>query len=218
MDIQLTDIQVKWPQARTPLFQIKNFFIPSGAHLFIEGASGKGKTTLLHLIAGLFLPNEGYVFIGNQRLNTLTDDERSLFRKKHMGLVFQTLNLLNYLTPIENIFLALPPQNKKERKDSHLLACQALDSLNLKEHHEDLSGNLSLGEQQRVAVCRILVSQPEIILADEPTSSLDQANSNQVIQALMNCGQNKTLIVVSHDQRLKSYFTHQVHFEDLITS
>lgn len=169
----------------------------------MSGPSGKGKTSFLHLLAGLYTPQTGTVQIGDHSLEKLNDSERAKFRRSHFGIVFQKLNLLEHLTPVENILLDC---------ESEKTASANLQRVGLSHRVDNLSSQLSLGEQQRVAIARVLSANKSIILADEPTSSLDDANAEQVMQLLLETAQNKTLVVVSHDQRLKKFFDRHLDF------
>jgi putative ABC transport system ATP-binding protein len=210
LDIVLTDIVVTIPPGRRSLFRINSFRIPFGSRVLVQGPSGIGKTTLLHLVSGLFLPDEGDVFIGNNNLRLLTETQRGKLRRNHFGIVFQRLNLIDHLNALENVVLPLPP-----RSESIEHATLALDKVNLAGLRKERVANLSLGEQQRVAIARVLASAPSIILADEPTSSLDQKNEEDVLSALWEVSDRKTLLVVSHDQRIRSRFDIVVDFEQI---
>lgn len=197
--IHLQNVDVGLPSGKK-LFRVKNLQIPQGRHLLIQGRSGLGKTTFLHLIAGLFRPQQGSVQIAEKKLENLSDNERCDLRKKHIGVVFQKLNLLEHLTVAENIELV--------GKFSESL----LESVQLQGRANELCSVLSLGEQQRVAVARVLAQKPEITLADEPTSSLDAENAHEVMKALKSVTQGRTLIVVSHDHRIEKYFDEVLDF------
>ncbi len=214
-DVELNNISVEVPAPRSEsknLFRISKFEIKTGEHVHIHGPSGSGKTTLLHLLSGLFVPPQGLIKIGSTRFDHLSDGARAQFRRHHIGVIFQKLNLLEYLTVEENVRLGLPDLNQ----DQHVVR-SALHRVGLEDRAQDLSSVLSLGEQQRVAVARILAMRPDIILADEPTSSLDQENATQVIDALIECAHGKTLVVVSHDQRLRGRFARTIDFRDLVS-
>jgi len=208
-DIQLSKIKVTLPSGRE-LFSVRDLSIPHGNHVLIQGESGKGKTTFLHLIAGLFSPLEGSVQLGSTRIDSMTDDERCELRMKMIGVIFQKLNLIDHLTVAENVCLSL--QNNSQGRDSRV--ANAIQRVNLKGRESDRCSFLSLGEQQRVAVARVLAQAPEIILADEPTSSLDEKNSSFVLDALKDAAKGKTLIVVSHDRRISKYFDRVIQFEE----
>lgn len=178
--------------------------------MLIKGPSGIGKTTLLHLIAGLFLPDEGEVSIGDKSLNRLTDNERSALRRNSIGIIFQKLNLIEHLTVLENAGLQI-----HGGKDSAAVIAAALGRTGMSALSGRLSASLSLGEQQRVAVARVLSLSPEIVLADEPTSSLDENNTNIIIDSLINLPSDTTLITVSHDHRIENRFSRIINFSDL---
>jgi putative ABC transport system ATP-binding protein len=207
MDIRLSKIKVVLPKTEKTLFQFSQLDVPFGSKVLIQGASGKGKTTLLHLMAGLFLPDEGHVYWGETCLDNLSEEERAQFRENNAALIFQKLNLIDHLTALENVELALP-KNSKEK------AGRALEKVGLQEKKSVLSTFLSLGEQQRVAVSRAIAQNAKVILADEPTSSLDEKNAFQVMDALFEASQEKSLVVVSHDHRITKRFDRVMQFED----
>lgn len=210
MDIELSKVIVKIGPKRKKLFRIPHLEIKAGEKLLIKGASGKGKTTFLHLLSGLFKPYEGYIRIGDVELTRLNEEERSLFRRKHIGLVFQKLNLIEHLTALENIELSL--RDKKNLTK----AMDALKAVGLSGREHDRTAVLSLGEQQRVAVARVLAGDADLIFADEPTSSLDERNAFEVTELLVKAAEGKTLVMVSHDQRIEKYFSAIKDFEELI--
>ena len=173
--------------------------------MLVEGESGKGKTTLLHLIAGLLRPEAGSVKVGQFDFTGKSENEMAEYRRQNLGLVFQKLNLIDHLTAAENVALGGGADVDK-----------ALDRVGMLKCKTDLVNYLSQGEQQRVAVARVLAAQPALTLADEPTSSLDEKNATFVIEALQEASAGKTLIVVSHDHRIRPFFKHILRFEDLI--
>jgi len=213
MDISLTDIVVNLPDGRRSLFQIRELKIPYGSRMLIHGPSGIGKTTLLHLIAGLFLPDKGDVTVGDSRMRDMNDFQRSGLRRKKFGIVFQRLNLIEHLNAYENVVLPLPPVPESAER-----AVRSLDKVNLSKLRYERVTNLSLGEQQRVAIARVLASNASIVLADEPTSSVDDKNAKDVIDALLETSENKTLVVVSHDHRIRPRFDTVADFEQLTSS
>ena len=212
MDITLSDVTVRLPDHRT-LFHIEHFVVQSGARVLIQGPSGIGKTTFLHLIAGLFLPEKGSVELGKVRVDLLTDRERSRLRRRSIGIIFQRLNLIDHLNALENV--VLPFRNVSDARGK---AIRALGRLNLGTSLNSRIATLSPGEQQRVAVARILASTPPLILADEPTSSLDEVNAHAVLDALWEASEGNTLVVVSHDRRIYERFSRPVEFTELINA
>jgi putative ABC transport system ATP-binding protein len=211
LNVEMRKIKVVLPGAREPLFSIRSFDAPAGAKVLIEGPSGRGKTTLLHLIAGLFHPTEGSVEVGGQRLASLSADDLGRLRRQSIGLVFQKLNIVEHLTAEENVLLGLPPRSPGASERARA----ALAELRLGDKAAVRAGVLSLGEQQRVAVARVLAQRPQILLADEPTSSLDDQNAETVARALARAAGAGTLIAVSHDRRLRPHFAKQISFEEL---
>lgn len=213
MEVVLKDVTVCIPPRKRVLFHIDEFSVPSGSSLLIHGSSGIGKTTLLHLIAGLFLPDAGMVLLGGSEMTRLSDRARGRIRREHVGIIFQRLNLIEHLTPLENVMLPL-----RQLRDARGRSLRALRTLGIEGLRDELSGNLSLGEQQRVAVARVLALSPSLILADEPTSSLDEKNATQVLDALLEAAEGKTLIVVSHDRRIGDRFLTVIDFEKVVAA
>ncbi len=212
LDLRIEKLIVRNPAVQKVLFSIQKFELAPGSKVLIDGPSGIGKTTFLHVLAGLMLPAEGKIFFGSREMTAMTDSERTRFRRQHIGLVFQRLNLLDQLTTLENVILALPGLESEEIRARNLLS-----ELGLEKVIDRRTAALSLGEQQRAAVARVLLQNPEIILADEPTSSLDDVNATAIAKSLLGLGPAKTVIVVSHDDRLKKHFQKIVHFGELVS-
>ncbi|MBP2632186.1 MAG: ytrE [Firmicutes bacterium] len=184
--------------------------IRSGEQMLLVGPSGSGKTTLLHMIAGLLVPTSGTIQCDEVILGDLSLKERDQWRAKNVGYIFQKLNLLEGLTVGENIGIAASFAGQKDKKKickdmMNLLELVGLpDKVNVKPNH------LSIGEQQRVAVARAVIHKPSLILADEPTASLDQANVLIVLELLKKlCHEsNSKLLLSTHDQLVMSQFEH----------
>ncbi|MEM1080865.1 MAG: ABC transporter ATP-binding protein [Pseudomonadota bacterium] len=169
----------------------------AGDSLAIMGASGSGKSTLLHLAAGMDLPDQGRIEVFGEAVNALVEPERTRFRATRMGLVFQDYNLIDSLTAWENIELALWLTGQTHRRsDIHALA----DELAIVELLDRTPAQLSGGEQQRVAIARALIHRPGLLLADEPTGSLDQATATQVLEVLQQSMRRRdfALVMVTH--------------------
>jgi putative ABC transport system ATP-binding protein len=193
------------------LFSIEQFKIKKNDRVLIKGASGKGKTTLLHLMAGFIKAYKGEIYLLGKELSHLSEKEVNDLRKNQLAFIFQKLNLLELLTPLENLKLvSRGPFNVQE-------ALQLLSQLGLQDKAYLNAHKLSTGEQQRVACARAIFSRPEIIFADEPTSSLDDVNTQKVMELLMNTDHAHTMVVVSHDYRLEKYFSKVLQFEDIVT-
>lgn len=177
--------------------------------LLILGRSGTGKTTFLHLLALLLTPKSGSVTIDNTDLTTLGPAQTAAFRARHLGIIYQKPHFVSSLSVLDNLlmanYLAGKPQDKNRAKE---LAGQ----LGFSEHLNKKTNQMSQGEQQRVSIARAMMNQPDVILADEPTSSLDDDNTNRVISLLRQQSEQigASLIVVTHDQRLKDAFPNRV--------
>jgi lipoprotein-releasing system ATP-binding protein len=182
---------------------------PEAGKMLILGQSGKGKTTLLHLLAGLLTPRNGDVIIGGENLTKLPKNAIDRFRGKNIGLIFQRSHFVKALNVGDNLrvasYLAGVPIDEDRIKN-------LLERLSIGHKIDKQTHNLSQGEQQRVAIARALINRPRVILADEPTSSLDDINTNQVIELLNKEAEAEgaSLIIVTHDQRLKDHFERQV--------
>ena len=175
-----------------------SFQIDSGDFVAVVGASGSGKSTLLHLIGGLDMPTEGKVVIDGVDLYALKEDERTIFRRRHVGFVFQAYNLLPMLTVYENILLPFGLDGEKPSLDY----MQAIVSrLGLEKQLDKMPNALSGGQQQRVAIARALVRKPALILADEPTGNLDSKTSAEVVALFqsINREMGHTIVMITHD-------------------
>jgi putative ABC transport system ATP-binding protein len=174
------------------------FSVAQGDMLAVIGASGSGKSTLLHLIAGLTLPTAGRVEVANQNLAELSDRQLTLFRRQHIGLVFQAFNLIPALTAEDNLRVPLMLAGDGADRDR---VDELLDVLQLKDRRHHRPDQLSGGEQQRVAIGRALINNPSVILADEPTGNLDFTSRQKLCELMhrLSAEQNRTLITVTHD-------------------
>jgi putative ABC transport system ATP-binding protein len=173
----------------------------------IVGPSGSGKTTLLGLLAGLDVPTAGRVCLGGQDLQALTEDDRAMFRARHVGFVFQTFHLLPTLTALENVLVPLELQGRRRMEDGTLArdrAAELLDRVGLADRLGHYPAQLSGGEQQRVALARAFANQPRILFADEPTGNLDGETGAAVVDLLeaLNHNERTTLALVTHDMTL----------------
>ena len=171
--------------------------IEEGEFVAIRGRSGSGKSTILNLIAGIDLPTAGDVYVGDACLNRLTPRDRTLFRRDHMGFVFQFFNLIPTLTVAENVVL---PAELAGGSGGAERALALLERVGLADRRDAFPDLLSGGEQQRVALARALVQNPRLVLADEPTGNLDDANGQSVLEILdaMTRKAGKTLVLVTH--------------------
>jgi len=186
-------------------FQFPDLQCNASEILLITGASGTGKTTLLHLLGGLLQPTSGSIFINEVNICELSAKKLDHFRGQNIGLILQKAHFIASLNVLENIELAswLTDKTKKNEKAKELLSLLGLEKFGSK-----LPSQLSVGQQQRVSIARALINEPKLLLADEPTSSLDDENTKIVADLLANLSQkyNAALIIVTHDQRLKERF------------
>jgi putative ABC transport system ATP-binding protein len=192
-----------------------DFVVQEGEFVAIMGPSGSGKSTLLHLIGGLDKPSDGEVTLAGQRLSLLKEKESTLLRRRNVGFVFQFFNLLPTLTAEENILLPVIIDGKNPAKYEDRLK-DLLDLVGLLERRKHKPDQLSGGEQQRVAIARALITQPAILLADEPTGNLDTRTGTAIMELLQrSCRELKqTVIVVTHDPRAASYARRVIFLRD----
>lgn len=214
--VQLQGLQFAWSRSAEPLLDIPELTIERGERVFLFGPSGSGKTSLLNLLAGVSQPTQGRVEVLGQDLAALSARRRDRYRACHIGVVFQQFNLIPYLSVQENVCLAA--HFARQAKQATERACDLLQALGLPEGiARRPAGELSVGQQQRVAVARALITRPEILLADEPSSSLDTDNRDAFLEVMQQqvaeC--NATLIFVSHDRGLARHFTRQLDMRDL---
>jgi putative ABC transport system ATP-binding protein len=187
--------------------------VEPGTSLAVMGPSGCGKSTLLGLIAGLEVPSEGRVTVGDQEISSLGAEERARVRRGDLGLVFQADNLLPFLTAVENVSLQLVLSRARDDPGE----CRALlADLGLSGEDDKLPDQLSGGQRQRVAVARALVHRPRLVLADEPTGALDSGNSAVVIDALLAAQRESgaTLVVVTHDADVARRLDNTIRMRD----
>ncbi|MCH2022501.1 MAG: ATP-binding cassette domain-containing protein [Saprospiraceae bacterium] len=185
-----------------------------GSHWLVLGQSGCGKTTLLHLLGGLLRPQGGQIIIQDKKILNLNEEELDHFRGKYIGVVFQQPHLIKALSVEENLLTAQYLSGVNQDKSKVI---ELLKKLNIEHKLKSKPQNLSQGEQQRVSIARALINDPVLILADEPTSSLDDKNCREVVELLLQQSKdsNSTLLIVTHDARLKDLFENQILLEEL---
>ncbi|HRE50315.1 MAG TPA: ABC transporter ATP-binding protein [Flavitalea sp.] len=186
-----------------------------GEIVSIAGPSGSGKSTLLHILGALDRPGEGEITVNDQRINLLNDKQLAAFRNRHMGFVFQFHHLLPEFTALENV--CIPAWiGGRGKKEARLRAKELLASLGLQDKLENKPTALSGGEQQRVAVARALINEPQIIFADEPTGNLDSANARSLHQLFFDLRKefNQTFLIVTHNEELAQMSDRTLHMKD----
>lgn len=200
--ITTKDVTFSYPSVR---FKFPDITCQSGQTLLITGESGKGKTTYLHILSGILRGYKGQVRIDGVDLNALSASELDQFRGKNIGLVLQESHFIASLSVLENLVFAswLSDHHKKQAK-----AIALLERLGLADQKDKKVAQLSIGQKQRVSIARALINEPKVLLADEPTSSLDDTNAQLVATLLSELAQEykAALLIVTHDQRLKDIF------------
>ena len=187
----------------------------TGEFTGLVGPSGSGKTTLLNIIGGLDSPSEGQVSVLGQSLNDTSHKERALLRRKHMGFIFQSYNLLPVYTVFENVELPLI-LNKIGPGERDKRVAQAIDWVGLSDKRDSRPAMLSGGECQRTAIARAIVHQPDLVLADEPTANLDAENSHHIMKILVQLNEelSTSFIFATHDEKIMAYLRRIIHLDD----
>jgi len=217
--ISIHDLQFHYPDSEFRL-AVPEFSVPSGERVAIVGPSGSGKTTLLNLLAGILAPDQGKVQVGEVAVSDLGDAGRRDFRISNIGFVFQDFELLDYLSILDNILhpyritSALKLTGEVRQRADHLA-----EQMGIAGHLKKHPGELSQGEKQRAAICRSLLPNPRLILADEATGNLDPTNKNRILDLLFEsaAAHDTTLVAVTHDHELLPRFDRVVDFNDFQT-
>jgi ABC-type lipoprotein export system ATPase subunit len=214
--ISLNNIFFQYPDSDFKL-SIDQLTFKTGSRTAIIGTSGYGKTTMLNIIAGISLPEQGGVLINDHKINILTDKERRNYRIQNIGFIFQDFKLIPYLNVIDNILLPFRINNAiKMGKETWKAANDLAIDLGIEDKLKKFPSKLSQGEKQRVAICRALLNQPSIILADEPTGNLDPENKKKIMNILFSAVKkfNATLITVTHDHEMLEGFEKVIDFKE----
>lgn len=200
-------------EIKTEALNDVSFSVQKGEFVAIIGSSGSGKSTLLHLIAGIDTPTNGKIFIGENDLSTFDSNKITIFRRRQIGLIYQFYNLVPILTVKENIELPILLDNKKVEKNR---LGEIIRLLKLEDKVNSLPNQLSGGQQQRVAIGRAIITNPSIILADEPTGNLDTKNSKEIIDYLKYSNKKyaQTIILVTHDESIALQADRIIKIED----
>jgi putative ABC transport system ATP-binding protein len=206
--VNLSNVCFSWSKDRSiaPIITLPNWQVAQGERVFLQGQSGSGKSTLLTMLSGILLPDQGSIRILGTEITELSHHQRDRFRAQHLGVIFQQFNLIPYLSVSDNIRLSQTFSGIKPQADRIIELCEQLDldKTLLKQQAKQLS----VGQQQRVAVARALYHRPKLIIADEPTSALDTDTRDDFIRLLLKQSQqtNSAVIFVSHDKSIASHF------------
>ncbi|MBT4790421.1 MAG: ABC transporter ATP-binding protein [Halobacteriovoraceae bacterium] len=207
--IQFQDVTKRFKQGFKEISVLNNFnfIIEESGTIAIVGKSGCGKSTFLSLLAGLDSPTTGKIFIDKQEITHKSERELTVFRAKNIGFIFQNFNLIESFTVLENVMLPLEVLNVSSPKEK---ATHYLNSVGLQDRHNHFPDQLSGGEKQRVAIARACVTNPQIILADEPSGNLDPETGNEVMSVLFRTAKEfqQTVILVTHDYELAKKCDH----------
>jgi putative ABC transport system ATP-binding protein len=223
--IDLSNVRFSWVAAGPMVVDIECLRVANAERIFLRGPSGSGKSTLLSLLAGVVAPREGTVRVLGQDLGGLGSAARDRFRADHIGFIFQMFNLIPYLSVVENVCLPCGFSARRRLRATRAGASVEAEAVRLLKHLDMADAgvlrrpvtDLSVGQQQRVAAARALIGAPELVIADEPTSSLDADRRSAFLGLLFReCGRERTtLIFVSHDATLASQFDREIAFEGI---
>ena len=213
--VRLKNISLSYhsEQGETPAVENVSFDIYDGEFLSIVGPSGCGKTTLLNMLGGLDNPTEGTVRIHGKDITKMKSEELTVYRRKHIGFVFQNYNLLQTLNVKSNILLPLYLGNSKI---DEAYFEEIVEILGIKNKLKNLPNTLSGGQQQRVAIARAMITKPDIVLADEPTGNLDSESSEEVLRLLRESGEryNQTIIMITHSREIAETASRIIRMRD----
>jgi putative ABC transport system ATP-binding protein len=215
--MELQNVTKVYQQGKRRVQALRGFSlrIEDGEFVSIMGPSGSGKSTLMHILGALDVPTTGHVFFRGRDLQTLSDRERTLLRRNRIGFIFQFFNLLPTLTAAENVALPLLLAGRS-RQEARRLAAAELDAVGLHHRMDHFSDEMSGGEMQRVAIARALVSEPEVLICDEPTGNLDSATSEEILRILRGLPRKngRSVVMVTHDPHAAQYGDRLVTIRD----
>ncbi|MGL5314407.1 MAG: ABC transporter ATP-binding protein [Peptostreptococcaceae bacterium] len=215
--INLDNIQKYYTVGKDKLHVLKsiNLDIKKGEFIMIMGKSGSGKTTLLNILGFLDKFDEGKYYFNNEDVTNLNENQRSVFRNKHIGFVFQQFNLIETLSIYQNVEIPLIYDGKLDKKKRTDIIREKLELVGLADKENQKPLQLSGGQQQRVAIARALVNDPELIFADEPTGALDSETATSIMEMLKLLNdKGKTIIMVTHDPDMVKYATRVIRLKD----
>lgn len=215
--IECRDLFKTYQEGRfeTPVLHDLNFTVKKGEQVAIVGSSGSGKSTLLHLLGTLDSPSKGQILINNQDIHQLNSKAQAKFRNEHLGFIYQFHHLLMEFSALENVAMPLLIRGDSAKQASSKAAV-LIDKVGLNHRSAHLPSELSGGERQRVAIARALVTEPTLVLADEPTGNLDHANAENIYQLLreLNDTVNTSFVVVTHDTGLANKLDRSIRLID----
>ena len=213
--LEIKNLCKEYGKGETKVDALKNvsFDVEQGEFVAIVGPSGSGKSTLLHILGGVDTPTSGEVIISGTDIGKLNENNLAIFRRRHIGLIYQFYNLIPILNVEENMTLPILLDGKKPDKK---LLKDLVEKLGLKDRLKHLPNQLSGGQQQRVSIGRALINHPALLLADEPTGNLDSKNSKEIISLLrkFNRENNQTVIIITHDERIALSADRVITIED----
>jgi len=219
--LRITDLVFRWPRQARNCLEIPQLELAAGERVFLHGPSGSGKSSLLGLLGGVAVPQSGAIELLGTNITQLGSSTRDRFRADHIGFLFQQFNLLPWLSALDNVTLPCTFSTRRRERtgDSpHAEAERLLGHLDLgPDTWRKPAGELSVGQQQRVAAARALIGRPEILIADEPTSALDAERQQIFIDLLLqeSAAVGATLVFVSHDRRLAGHFDRVVALDEI---
>lgn len=219
--IEIRDLQYTYPGNKTPTLNVPEFSVVRGEELFLYGPSGTGKTTLLELLSGVLKPTHGSLKVLDCDFGRMSATERDAFRAEHMGYVFQNFNLIPYLSVQENIQLPLHLSAARRARlgsvDTEMVVRALCGNLGIADLLGKKVGELSVGQQQRVAVARALLGKPDILLADEPTSALDADHRVKFLNLMFELSElyGTTVVFVSHDRSIEKLFSRSISLDSI---
>ncbi len=214
--VRLTDLRKGFSKGKEPIsiFDGLNLAIPSGDFVAVMGPSGSGKTTLLNLLGGIDRPDAGEIEIAGRRIDRLSEGDLARWRAANIGFVFQFYNLMPMLSAAQNVELPLLLTNLRAKARRERVAT-ALKIVNLADRAKHYPREMSGGQQQRVAIARAIVSDPKLLLCDEPTGDLDRASADEILSMLqlLNSDLGKTIVMVTHDPAAAKYARRTLHLD-----
>ena len=219
--LEIENLYFNWKTNNSFALNINNLILKNSKKVVLLGESGSGKSTLLNLISGIIEPERGKIYINGTLISSLSKKQKDSFRNENLGVIFQRFNILDYLSPLSNILLpfyfsSLNKDNINYHKNRVFVLAERLD-INKSLLFQTNSKDLAVGQQQRIAIMRALINSPKIIIADEPTSSLDYKNKEKFLSLLFQiCNQEViSLLMVTHDSTISKYFDETLILEHL---